>query len=804
MGTLIRDLRYALRTLWRAPRFTALVVATLGIGIGANTAVFSVVDAVLLQRLPYAEPDRLVTVWRDETGRGGAARAWPSVQAWRDMRDEPGLFEAAAAWRPWEPTITGVDEPEVLRAAEISYDMFGRVLRVRPELGRDFLPADDVEGATPVVLLSHRVWRSRFGGDPDVVGRSVSLSDMPFTVIGVMPEGFRPPFEADAELWRPLGGAPAAECRGCADVGVLARLAQGVTPEQARAHGATLATRLAETFPDADRDVGLTIATLRSDVVRGSARPLRILLAAVGFVLLIACTNVANLLLARGLTRGHELAVRVALGAERGRIVALLLTESLVLAALGGAAGLCLAAWGTDALVALAPDGAVSHLAGVEMSGRVLAFTAAVTGVTGLLFGLVPARRVARGGGRRPQRGAPTPVRARLDAWGALAIGQLALALVLVGGAGLTIRSFRALDAIDLGFVPDGVLAADVSLPERRYPDEPDRRAYLQALLRRLGDLPGVRAVGAARSLPLEGDDAEVDVRAEDAPPPEGGTPSAWVRPVTEGYFEAIGLTLREGRGFEAADDAGGERVAVVNETLAHAFFPDGDAVGRRIAWADGAGAGWRTVVGVAADVRHFGLREPPRPAVYVPYRQDAPARMSVVVRVDGDPLALAADLRRAVSGLDPSIAPARLRPLRTLVDAALAPDRFAAILLSVFALLALVLAAVGVYGVVHHGVSWRTREVAVRVALGADAADVTRAVVGGALAMAAAGVAIGVAGSIAVGRLLADLLFGVRPVDAPTLAATAALMGAVALLAAWTPARRAGRADPVRGLRSE
>ena len=660
-----------------------------------------------------------------------------------------------------------------------------------------------MEGAPPVVLLSHRTWRTRFGADPHVVGRSVSLSEMPYTVIGVMPEGFRPPFAPDAELWRALGGSPSALCGpGCAGMGVLARLAGGVTLAQARAHGAALAARLAEAYPDTDRDAGLRISGLRGDLVRRSARPLWILLGAVGFVLLIACTNVANLLLARGLARRDELAVRVALGAERGRIAGLLLAESLVLAVLGGVAGVGLAAWGTDGVLALAPPQAVAELQGVGTSGRVLAFTIAVSMATGVLFGLLPALRLAPSGAA-PPRALPKRTGARVDTWAVLAVAQLALAVVLVGGAGLLVRSFLALDSVDLGFSPERVLAAELALPEGRYPEEADRRAYVQALVNRLRDLPGVSAVGAASVLPLAPDDREVELRVEGAPPPvEAAHLEAGIRPVTEGYFEAVGLTLHEGRGFEATDRTSTERVVVVNETLARALFPDGGAEGRRIAWSDNAGAGWRTIVGVARDARHFGLREPPHPAVYVPYRQMAPGRMSLVVRVSGDPLAFAEDLRQAVSGLDPALAPAGIRPLRARVDEALAPDRFVAVLLSVFAVLALALAAVGVYGVTWHGVAWRTREVAVRLALGADAADVLWTVVRGALVLAAAGVGIGAAGTLAMDHVLSGFLFGVEATDVPTVAATAALLACVAVLAAWSPARRAGRADPMRGLR--
>jgi putative ABC transport system permease protein len=805
VSTLLRDIRYSFRTLLRAPLFTVVVVATLALGIGANTAIFSVVNAVLLEKLPYPDADRLVTVWHDVTKTGGALgnREWLNYPTYQDLRDEPGLFSAVGVWTGWGPTLTGVEDPVVLQGAGVSHEMFSDVLGVRPALGRGFLPSDDVEGSEGVVLLSWGLWQSRFGGASDVVGRSINLSETPYTVVGVMPEGFSPPFAPGAQLWRALGASGAQDCgRGCFGMRAVARLAPGVSMAQARTHLAALATRLEEAYPETRTNVGLSMFGLRDDLTREASRPLWVLLGAVGFVLLIACTNVANLLLARGAAREGELAVRVALGAGRGPIVAQMLTESLVLSILGGGAGLALASWATDALLKLAPAGAVPRLDTVGMSGPVLAFTAGVTVLTGLLFGLVPAWRASRQdvrtGLHATGRGASGGLRLR----SALAVTQVALALVLLVGAGLLIRSFQRLNGADLGFSTQGVMAMNVTT---RYADGAERRAFYQALLSRLSGLPGVEAAGAVSALPMAGYDGDATFRIEGEPPPERGVnQAAWVRPVTDGYFETVHLALMAGRGFRPGDDADGDRVVVINQTMARQYFPEGDALGRRIAFGSSDEPTWRTVVGIAHDVRQFGVREPARPAVYLPYRQVSFAAMFVVVRTDGDPTSLVPDMREAVSGLDPSLAASNVQPLQTYVDASLAPDRFVTSLLTLFALVALLLSAVGIYGVVSYGVTRRMREMGIRVALGAEGADVLRLVVRGALVMAGTGVALGMVGSLALGKMVAGLLYDVPPTDPVTFLATAAILGGVAVLAAWMPARRAMRADPVSVLRQE
>ncbi|MEQ9397947.1 MAG: ABC transporter permease [Longimicrobiales bacterium] len=807
MQTLARDIRYAFRTLMRAPVFTAVVVTTLGLGIGANTAIFSVVDAVLLEGLPYDEPDRLVNVWQDATLRGGPDTEWFNFEDYDDLRAEPNLLEAAGAWNFWQPTLTGIDEPVVLSGVSVTHAMLSGVFRARPQLGRFFLPADDTPDAPGVVVLSHRTWQDRFGGDPGVLGRSLTLSEVPHTVIGVAEPGFQVPFAPNAELFRAMGVQGPVQCtRGCYGTRVVGRLAPGVSVEQAHVRARALAARLEEAYPGTNTNLSFNVVGLQADLTRGSARGLWVLLGAVGFVLLIACTNVANLLLARAAARDGEISVRVALGAGRGTLFRQLLTESLLLAAAGGLVGVVLAWWGTGALLALAPDGAVPRLDSVSLDLGVLGFTAAITLLTGVLFGLLPSWGAARPDIHRTLRATGRSgggLGAAMRRW--LVVLQVAMAMVLLVGSGLLIRSFDRLNSADLGFEPDGVLALQMALPGQRYTESAQIQDFYFSLLDRLRAVPGVEAAGAVSSLPLAGQDGDASFLVEgEPPPPPGISQAAWTRPVTEGYFEAAGLDLVEGRDFTLGDDGEAPRVVLVNETLAERYY-GGDAVGRRLAFGSTPdGPNWRTIVGVVGDVRHFGLKTPSRPAVYFPYRQVTFAQMAVAVRTSGDPTALTPEVRRVIADLDPSLAASGIRPLRELVDQALGPDRFVTLLLGLFALTALILAAVGVYGVISYGVTRRYREMGIRLALGADGATVRRLVVRGGLGLVGSGVVLGLVGALGLTRLLQSLLFGIEATDPFTFATTTLTLTAVAMAACWIPALRASRADPVRVLREE
>lgn len=804
---LAQDLRFAVRGLLRAPGFAVVTVVTLALGIGATTGVFSLVNGLLLRELPYDEPHRLVTVWLDLTQRQGPDREWFSPADFEAYRAEPDLFEEIGAWGGFSPTLSGDGEPQVLVGAAVTEGMFARVLRTNPVLGRDFLPSEDTPGGPGAVLLSYGLWQQRFGGDPSVLGRAISLNEQPIVVVGVMPEGFRPPFAPGAQLWTTLRLDPGACGFGCYTIRTVARLAPSLSPSLARERASALAVRLEEAHPESNGRVGVTIAGLREDVARPVASRLWVLFGAVGIVLLIACTNVANLLLVRGGSREAEFAVRAALGAGRGVIFRQLLTESAVLVGAGGALGVAMAWWGTGAVLAVVPQLSLPGMAPPDVDGRVLLFAAGVVIVTGLLFGLVPAWRAHRADLYASVRAASSGGRLGRRLRDGLAVTQIAMALVLLVGAGLLLRSFRQLNNADLGFRPEGVLAVNLALPGTRYADGPERTSYYQALLDRLGALPGVESAGATSSLPLAGADGDADFRIEGRPPSEPSNPSvAWIRRLAGDYTETVGLDLLQGRSFAASDDAEAPRVVIVNETLARRYFdyPAQDPVGTRVAFGSGTDPVWRTIVGVVGDTRHFAIRDGTRPAIYFPYRQVPSLAMSIVIRAEGDPVALAGPVRATVSEIDPALAASSVRPLAELVDAALAGDRFVTGLLGAFAVAALVLASVGLYGVISYSVGQRMREMGIRMALGADAADVRRTVVKSGLALAAAGVGAGLAGALALTGFVEALLYRVPKNDPGTFVVTAGVLTGVALLASWVPAVRAGRADPVAIMRQE
>ncbi|HUP52998.1 MAG TPA: ABC transporter permease [Longimicrobiales bacterium] len=806
MDRIRRDVTFALRSLARTPTFTLVAVLTLALGIGASTSIFSVVHGVMLRELPYEEPDRLVTVWLDMTERDGPLREWFTPADFEDFRAEPRLFEEIGGWGGWGPTLTGLGDPEVLVAGVVSEGMFDRVLRVQPILGRGFLPEEDVPDGANVVVLSHAFWQDRFAGDPEVLGRSVVLSEVAYTVVGVAPEGFAPPFVSSAVLWRPIRLNPASCGRGCYSVRAVARLAPGVTLDMAGERASALAARLAEAYPDTNERVGAAVFGLQEDLVGPAARALWILLGAVGLVLLIACTNVANLLLARGAAREGELAVRVAVGAGRGTILQQLLTESVVLSGLGGLFGLGLAAWGTDALLAMTPV-ALPGLERVGMDPEVLGFAAAATLLTGVVFGSLPAWRASRADVYATVRASTGGSGGRGRLRSGLVVGQVALAMVLLTGAGLMLKSFQRLGSVDLGFEPDGVLAVTVSLPASRFAGGGDRIAYYDELLARLAALPGVVSVGATDSPPLAGNDGDASFRIEGAPTLEPTqVPVAWVRRVTPGYLATVRQEVSQGRGFEESDAAAAPLVVVVNEMLARRYydFPERSPLGQRIAFGTVGEPVWRTIVGVVEDTRHFGIRDGTRPAAYLPYGQVTNPFMTVVVRTAGDPEALIGATRAAVSEIDSRLAASAVAPLGDLVDQATARDRFVARLLALFSGVALLLAAGGLYGVVAYGVSLRMREMGIRLALGAGRSDVRRLVIAGGLGLSAAGIALGALAALALTRVLETLLFEVSATDPTTFVWTAAALAAAALLASWLPSHRLREAEPVAILRAE
>ncbi len=805
-----QDLRHTLRQLRKDPGFTAVALLTLALGIGANSAIFSVVNGVLLRPLPYPEPDRLVILWEDYTARGGPEREWHSYPNFADWRAESRSFEEMAVWQGGQPILTGSGgEPERVPGAQVTHGFFP-TLGVQPALGRAFLEEEDAPGGPPVVLLSHGLWERRFGGDPAVVGRTVVVNGVEQTVIGVLPRGFRYQPLGDVDLWQPLGLDAASSCgRACVHLRSVARLRPGVTPEAAEAELRTIAARLEAEYPQSNTGVSASVFPMRDEIV-GDVRPaMLVLLGAVGFVLLIACANIASLVLARGERRRAEVAVRTALGAERGRLVRQLLTESLVLALIGGALAVGLAAAAVAAFPAFAPPD-IPRLEEVGIDLAVLGFTLAVTVVAGLLFGLAPALIASRPDvasylkeGGRSETGRAGSGRVRSG----LVVGQVALSLVLLVGAGLLLRSFVELRRADLGFEPEGVLTANLFLPPSRYEAPEAVEAFYRELFDRLEGLPGVRRAAGISGLPLSGGGTDIDFYIEGRRLPSAGEEEAiWYRIATPDYFATVGLRLLSGRPFDEDDRVDGPSVLLVNRSAAERYWPGEDPVGARLTFGDPSAedATWREVVGVVDDVRHFGVAAGEQAAVYLPWTQIRSRGLNLVLRTSGEPERIAGAVRSELAAMDDALALTTLRPMTELVDASLAEARFFAALLALFAGVALVLAAVGIYGVLSYLVARRTHEVGIRMALGARREDVLRLMLGRGMLLAALGLGLGLLVAVWGTRVLSGLLFRVRPSDPLTFVAVAILLAAVAFVACWVPARRATRVDPLIALRAE
>ncbi len=806
MQSLWQDLRYGARMLLKQPGFTLIAVITLSLGIGANTAIFSVVNAVLLRPLPYREPDRLVALWSANPERGATSRP-VSTPDFEDWRAQNRVFEAIAAYPAVDVTGMTLNDQgaaEQLNTAYVTADFFA-LLGVQAALGRAVLPHEHEPGRNQVVVLSHGLWQRRFGADPGIVGKTLTLDGRSFTVTGVMPPGLHLP-SADTDVWASLsliGPDRVPRLRGNAWLAVVARLKPGVSREQARADMTTIARGLEQQYPDSNRGLNaVTLKPLHEQLVGNVQPALFAIFAAVGFVLLIGCANLANLQLARFEQRHKELTIRAALGAGRGRLLRQLLTESVLLALLGGALGLLLAVWGRDLLLSFAPAD-LPRLSESWLDARVLGFTLLVSVLTGLVFGLAPAVKLARvelnealkeGG-----RGAASARRKGLR--NALVVAEVALALVLVTGAGLVAKSLYRLLQVDPGFNAENVLTLQVNVPTYREPQRAQYTAFLQQALERVAQTPGVQAVGMVRPLPLRGagESNGFTVTGQPAPPP-GQEPVAARRMISPNYFRALGITLLAGRDFNAQDRDGAQPVAIISQNLARQFFPGQDPVGRSLSLPGPA----RVIVGVAADVRLQGLSLAATPTIYVPHAQDPRRGMTFVVRTDGDPLSLAGAIRNAIQTVNQDQPVIRIETMEQVVMASLAQSRFSAVLLSLFAALALALAAVGIYGVMAYSVTQRTREIGLRMALGAQARDVLGLVIGQGLKLALVGVALGVLAALALTRLMKSLLFGVSTTDPLTFSLVAALLLTVALLACWIPARRAAKVDPMVALRYE
>src|SRR3954451_8583285 len=806
---MINDLRYAVRGLVKKPLFAVLTVVTLGLGIGANAAIFSVVNGVMLRPLPYPHPDRLMMVWIYNPRQGFDKDVAPYL-TFVDWRAQNRSFEHLAAYTGASVSLTGAGDPAQLRGARVTPSLFP-AMNVQPALGRWFTEQDATPGHERVVILEHGLWERRFGSDRTIVGRTVQLSGRPHEVVGVMPAGFHYP--DDAMVWLPL--APVGpykqimESRGSYWLNVIGRLRAGTTTASAQADMDTIARRLEQQYPDSNGGQGVRVTSLHDEVVGDVRRALLVLLGAVGCVLLIACVNVANLLLTRATGRQREIAIRAALGAARIRIVRQLLTESFVLSSCGAAAGLLLATWGVAALQQAAPTN-IPRLASIAIDVPVLIFTLLTALATGVVFGVAPAWQSAsasqsdalKEGGRSGGEAA----RGRRIRHG-LAVIEVALALVLLVGAGLLARSFAALARTDLGFNPHNVLALSIELPGQKYAEDSRIVQFYQQLSDRLSGLPGVRSVGVGSSV-LLGRLPNSSTLSVEGRPVAGDAVNIPVPfdTVTNGYFATLGIPLTRGRLFGPEDSATAPAHVIVNEALVRRFFPTADPIGKRITFENpqGKGAHWLCSVGVVGGTRRGGVDRPVWDELYFPLPQSPDSRLTVLVRTSGDPIAMARAAQEQVWALDPGQPVASVRTLEQLVARMQANRRFTTAMLGAFALVALVLAAVGIYGVIAYSTAQRTQEIGIRVALGAARADVLRIVLTDGLRIGALGTVIGIAAAAGMTRLLSGLLFGVSSHDPVTFVVLPAGLLIVAMLASWIPARRALAVEPITALRGE
>jgi putative ABC transport system permease protein len=808
METLWNDIRFGLRNMRRTPLTVGAALVALALGIGANTAIFSVVNGILLDPLPYPQADRILLVWESNPAQGFPTFA-VARQNWLDWRRESRTFRSLAAVNPGRVNLTGRDEPQVLRAARVSADFWPTfaVDRMKGMVGRVFTAQEDTPASHHVVVLGNGLWKRRFGGDPAIVGRSLTLDGESYTVVGVAPPGLEVP--ARAELWLPLAVDPAKADRMNHDLLVIGRLAPGVSQQRAQAEMTGITERLARQFPPTNEGWLALLVPLKEQAVQTIRPALLVLVVAVAAVLLIACLNVANLLLVRMASRERELAVRTALGAGRARLVRQMLTESVLLALGGGLLGLLLAFWGVPALVALGGD-KIPRSGAIHVDWKVLAFTLAISLVTGLVFGLLPALQGSgnhlneslKEGGRAVAGGA----RGRL-ARQVLVLAEMAVALVLLVAAGLLLKSFSRLHAVDPGFRPQGVLTMDLAPPAFKYRKPEQQLAFYRELLARVSALPGVDQVGTVFPLPLASTGMVLVYFVADQPFPRlQDAPSCDVRWVSPGFFPALGVRLLKGRTFDDRDTATSPFVTVVNRSFANKVWPGQDPVGKRITFDDphDKGASWLTVVGMVGDVRHQSLSQEPVAQAYRAQLQEPMRTATLVVHSKADPRALAAPIRRQVQALDRDLPIDQVRTMQEIVDTSLAPNRFNTVLLGIFAGLALVLAAVGVYGVVSYTVTQRTHEIGIRMALGAQGEDVLGLVLRQGMKLALIGLALGLFAAFAATSKLQSLVYGVSTKDPWTFAIVALALAAVALAANFLPARRATRVDPLSALRQE
>jgi putative ABC transport system permease protein len=806
MDTMLRDLRYAARSLARRPGFTAAIALTLALGIGANTAIFSVVNGVLLRPLPYAEPERLMTLWTNLPSWGHEVASLPDYNYWKA---QGSTFEAMTASASSSDNLAAVGgEPERVPSARVMPD-FLRTLGVSVVLGRTFTPEEFVFGTHRVAMLSHGLWTRRFGSDPSIVGRTITLNTLPYTVVGIAPPTLGE--ITRAQLWTPYAPNPANGPPGRrADfLDVIGRLRPGVTEARAQAEMDALARRLASEYPGTNEGVGIDVVALHDQIVGPIKPALLVFAAAVGLVLLIACANVANLLLARATAREREMAVRVALGAGRSRLLRQLLSESVLLAVTGGALGLVLAVWGVQALKSAAPP-TLPRLDQIGLDGVALAFTAGASLVTGMLFGLAPALRTSS-----------TAIHGALTAGGRSGIGgghgdrlrsvlvlaQVALALLLLVGSGLLIRTFDRLQRVDLGFNDDGVLTAQIVLPTAKYQGGERQRAFFEELRGRVAALPGVNVVGLSTDVPLDGGYSYITFAVVGRPQdgPNVNAQDAVPTVADDQFFKALGIPLLAGRMFGPGDGPNAPRVALVNREMVQKHFAGQSPLGERFTFGDPADStGWRTIVGVVGSTRLEAVGKESYSQVFIPVAQNPSASSYLVVRSSGDALAIAPAVRRELAALDPAQPISDVKSMEQRVASSISQSKLNSVLIALFAGVALTLASIGIYGVISYAVAQRTREIGIRMALGATTADVLSLVVRQGMTPALLGVLIGIGAALGVTRLMGSLLYDVSATDPLVFAVVCLLLMVVALAACLAPARRASLVDPNVALRND
>jgi putative ABC transport system permease protein len=804
MDTLVQDLRLGMRRLAKAPGFAAIALLTLALGVGANTAIFTVVNGVLFRPLPFPQSDRLVGLYHFADGE----TATMSPPNFLDLRERARTLSDATAFHDDNFNMTGRGDPVRLEVTRVTGSFFG-VLGVKPMMGRSFTSADNDFKQPRVAILGYPLWRDRFSSDPKAVGQSVTLDGVPYEVVGVMPESFRYP--SDAQLWVPIEFKEDYRTRNRAAwyLTAIGRLADGQTLATATREVEAIGKQLEREFPKNNTRVGITARPLQAHSVRHVKTALLVLLGAVGFVLLIACANVANLFLARAARREGEMAIRSALGAHRGRLMRQVLTESLVLAAGGGALGLMLAVWGTDLLIKLQPQG-FPRLEEVRIDRMVLLFTAGLTVLTGLIFGCIPAwhsTRVDLVGSLKDNARGAIGAGGLQRLRGTLVVAEMALAVLLLTGAGLMIRSFARLQNVDSGFKTENVLTFHLSLPERDYTNDAQRAVFMNALLDRLRTAPGVSSVAASSYQPMAGQTFSIsfDIGGRPERKPGEGEPIE-LRVVTPDYFDTLGIPLRRGRVFHHGDIASSQKVMVISESAARRHFPAEDPIGKQIklGWGRKGQRVEGEVVGIVADVKEAGLHEPSPPELYLPHNQVSEGEMTVLLRTAVPPMTLAGVVRQEVHRGDRNLPVSQIQTLDTILAESVSQSRFYMMLLGTFAMVALLLAAIGIFGVMSNAVAHRTREIGIRLALGAEGAHVRGLVLREAFVLAVLGIVVGLIASFQLTTFLATLLFELKPTDPLTLFGVAAMLLTVALGASYLPAWRASRVDPLVALRQD